>query len=79
MAASTSERPHRRKERHPPSPAALAHAAALRGQAQPASAGERDHVVIDLATYAAAAAGRNTLTPAPPTPPRVTTKESAQP
>ncbi len=79
MAASTSERPHRRKERRPPSPAALAHAAALRGQAQPASAGERDHVVIDLATYAAAAVGRNTLTPAPPTPPRVTTKESAQP
>ncbi len=63
MAASTTERPHRGKERRPPSPAALGHASALQGQAQPAGAVERDHVVIDLAAYAAAAAGRNTLNP----------------
>ena len=76
MAASTTERPHRRKERRPPSPAARAHAATLRARTQPAGASGQDHVVIDLAAYAAAAAGRNTLNPQPPTPP---TKESTQP
>ena len=78
LAAATTERPHRRKERRPPSPAALAHASALRGQAPPAGAGERDHVVIDLAAYAAAAAGRNTLNPPPSTPPIGTSKETEQ-
>lgn len=62
LAASTRERPHRGKERRPPSPAALAHAATLRAGThptrQPASEG-----VVDLAKYAAAANGRNTLTP----------------
>ncbi len=78
MAASTTERPHRGKERRPPSPAALTHASALQGQAPPAGAGERDHVVIDLAAYAAAAAGRNTLNPLPSTPPTGTSKETNQ-
>lgn len=56
LAAFTTARPHRRKERIPISPEATA--------LLPAPAADlnthRD-VVIDLATYAAAAAGRNTL------------------
>ena len=66
-AASTAA-PHRRKQRIPPGPAALAAADALRGAAgqkptapatvEPAAA----EAVIDLARYAAAAHGRNTLT-----------------
>ena len=62
LAASTSARPHRGKERRPPSEAALAHAATLRAgphRAEPAT----NDAVIDLAAYAAAANGRNTLTP----------------
>jgi hypothetical protein len=78
MAASTSERPHRRKERRPPSPAALAQAATLHARTGPAGAGEQDHVVVDLAAYAAAAAGRNTLSPQPPTPSSETIKETKQ-
>ena len=57
MAAFTTARPHRRKERIPISPEATA--------LLPAPAAEVDihsEVVIDLAAYAAAAAGRNTLT-----------------
>ena len=77
MAASTSERPHRRKERRPPSPAALAAAATLRA-CSPAGAGEQDHAIVDLAAYAAAAAGRNTLSPQPPTPSSETSKETKQ-
>jgi transposase len=77
MAASTSERPHRRKERRPPSPAALAAAATLRA-CSPAGAGEQDHAIVDLAAYAAAAAGRNTLSPHPPTPSSETIKETKQ-
>ena len=53
-AATTPARPHRRKERIPPGEAARAAAAALTGTGA-------DAVVIDLARYAAAAAGRNTL------------------
>ena len=60
LAASTSGRPHRGKERRPPSPAAQAHAATLR---TPTAAGAASGAVIDLAKYAAAATGRNTLTP----------------
>jgi hypothetical protein len=60
MAAASPAAPHRRKQRIPPGPAALAAAQALRtaaGQTTgPAEA------VIDLARYAAAARGRNTLT-----------------
>jgi transposase len=65
MTASSPAAPHRRKQRIPPGPAALAAAGALRAAtgtnpaaAQPAA---RD-AVIDLARYAAAADGRNTLT-----------------
>ena len=59
MAAATSAPPHRRKQRIPPGPAALAAAAASPGQQQPNCA---DGTVIDLAAYAQAANGRNTLT-----------------
>jgi transposase len=64
MTAASTAAPHRRKQRIPPGPAALAAAGALRAAgtnpaaAQPA-AGDG---VIDLARYAAAAHGRNTLT-----------------
>ena len=61
MTAASPAAPHRRKQRIPPGPAALAAAGALRAAAgQPAApAGD---AVIDLARYAAAAHGRNTLT-----------------
>jgi transposase len=69
MAASTSAAPHRGKVRRPPSPAALAAAAPLlarNGTTMPASTqGSGGGVVVDLTRYAAAAAGRNTLTPEP--------------
>jgi len=78
MAASTTARPHRSKERRPPSPAALAAAATLRARTQPAGSGTGDPVVVDLARYAAAAAGRNTLSAQPPSPPSETTKETKQ-
>jgi hypothetical protein len=65
MTAASPAAPHRRKQRIPPGPAALAAAGALRAAtgtnpvaAHPAA---RD-AVIDLARYAAAADGRNTLT-----------------
>ena len=67
MAATTPTRPHRRKQRIPPGPAARAAADALRGRpAKPTSAGTGapaagGEVVVDLARYAAAATGRNTL------------------
>ena len=57
MAAATSAAPHRRKQRIPPGPAAQAAAAALTGSTT-AAAG----TVTDLAAYARAAQGRNTLT-----------------
>jgi len=64
MGAATSAAPHRGKVRRPPTAAALAAAAALVAptgteSVAPTSVG----VVVDLAIYAAAAAGRNTLTP----------------
>jgi len=64
MGAATMAGPHRGKVRRPPTRAALAAAAALVAPTgtettAPAGAG----VVVDLAIYAAAAAGRNTLTP----------------
>ncbi|WP_424348237.1 Mu transposase domain-containing protein [Kocuria sp. CH-021] len=65
MKAATSAVPHRNKVRIPPGPDALAAAAALRGNSDPATvtgAVEDRAVVIDLSRYAAAAAGRNTLT-----------------
>lgn len=75
MAAATSAQPHRGKVRIPPGPDAIAAAEALRhnGTSPTASlttttgtdqgAVADGATVIDLARYAAAAAGRNTLTP----------------
>jgi hypothetical protein len=56
LAAFTDTAPHRSKQRIPPGPAALAAAAVLRGDPEPTA------TVIDLARYAQAANGRNTLT-----------------
>jgi len=58
MNAATTEAPHRSKQRRPPTPTARAEAATLRGDHGDAAV---DDVVVDLARYAAAAAGRNTL------------------
>jgi hypothetical protein len=65
MAAANPAAPHRRKQRRPPSPAALAAAAVLQAATGtettlPVATGQAA-VVVDLARYAAAAAGRNTL------------------
>jgi hypothetical protein len=59
MAAASTSRPHRRKQRIPPGIAAQAAAAALLGQPDPDPAG--DATVVDLARYAAAAERRRTL------------------
>ncbi|HEY8718721.1 IS21 family transposase [Pengzhenrongella sp.] len=75
MAAATSASPHRGKVRRPPSQAALAVAPALQTPTgtEGAAPSTGPGVVVDLARYAAAAAGRNTLMtekttpPAPPT------------
>jgi hypothetical protein len=61
LSGHDTSRPHRRKERIPPGPAALAAAEQLRASQQPATA-VSDDVVIDLSTYDRAATGRNTLT-----------------
>ena len=65
MAAATPAAPHRRKQRIPPGPAARAAAEALRTGTSPEAgtqAGtDAKEVVVDLARYAAAAQGRNTL------------------
>jgi transposase len=66
LNAATSARPHRRKERRPPSPAALALRAAVTGTAaagaapDPSGAGAGGAQVIDLGVYTAAAARRTT-------------------
>ena len=66
LAGHDTNRPHRKKERIPPGPAALAAAEQLRARQHPdpVTAVSDDHadVVIDLATYDRAANGRNTLT-----------------
>jgi hypothetical protein len=65
LAGHDTSRPHRRKERIPPGPAALAAADVLRaGQQAPNARLSDDHadVVIDLSKYDRAATGRNTLT-----------------
>lgn len=54
MASAPPGRPHRRKERIPPGPAALRAAAILTGTQQPST-------VINLAAYEQAAKNRNTL------------------
>jgi Mu transposase, C-terminal domain len=61
MTAASPAAPHRRKQRIPPGPAALAVADALRAAAGPATEPAAGEAVIDLARYAAAARGRNTL------------------
>lgn len=69
-SGSMSAAPHRRKQRIPPGTAARAAAAALRTGTSPqtgpvtgpATGTETKEVVVDLARYAAAARGRNTLT-----------------
>jgi transposase len=61
MAASTTAAPHRGKTRLPPSPAARTEADALRVAAAGHPASTTDPTVVDLARYAAAATGRNTL------------------
>ncbi|WP_175442346.1 hypothetical protein [Humibacillus sp. DSM 29435] len=69
LAAFTTAAPHRRKERRPPSPAARAEAEQLRHQTTGrSSACDDTQVVVNLARYAAAAAGRNALIPAAPNP-----------
>lgn len=78
LAAFTTDAPHRRKERRPPTPAALAEAGRLRARSSKASGASAtsaasgsgvgpEDVVVDLARYAAAAAGRNTLSYPRPT------------
>ncbi|CAI9406844.1 IS21 family transposase [Nocardioides sp. T2.26MG-1] len=62
LAGHDTSRPHRRKERIPPGPAARAAADVLRAAQQPTAVAERDDVVIDLSKYDRAATGRNTLT-----------------
>jgi transposase len=57
LAAFSDAAPHRSKQRIAPGPAALAAAVELRGDPDPGEA-----TVIDLARYAQAANGRNTLT-----------------
>jgi hypothetical protein len=56
LAGASSARPHRRKERIPPGPAARTAADTLRGQpSQPGA------TITDLSAYERAARGRNTL------------------
>lgn len=58
MAAASSAKPHRRKQRIPPGPAARAAANVLRGTTD---AGENTATVVDLSRYADAARRRRTL------------------
>ena len=62
MTAASPAAPHRRKQRIPPGPAALAAAGCPARRRRPATAEPAGEAVIDLARYAAAARGRNTLT-----------------
>ncbi len=59
MAAFNDAAPHRRKQRIPPGPAALAAAAQIT-KTTPTNCA--DGTVVDLSAYAKAANGRNTLT-----------------
>ena len=60
LAGHDTRTPHRKKERIPPGPAARAAAEQLRARTRPTTE-EDAEVVIDLAKYAHAAEGRNTL------------------
>jgi transposase len=75
MNAATTAAPHRSKQRRPPTPAARAEADLLRtrtgtgtgtGTGHSIGLAAAEDVVVDLARYAAAAAGRNTLHSPPP-------------
>jgi transposase len=63
LAGHDTRAPHRRKERIPPGPDARAAAQALRARTKPTDATNTvdAQVVVDLAKYAHAAHGRNTL------------------
>jgi hypothetical protein len=76
LAAFTTTTPHRRKERRPPSAAARAEADRVRRPNPEDANTQGAGGVIDLARYAAAATGRNTLTPATSTTPPDTAKET---
>ena len=77
ITAATTEAPHRSKQRRPPTPAARAEAGTLRART---GTGDSDAGrVVDLARYAAAAPGRNTLrTTQPATPPATTTATTSR-
>ena len=79
LAASTTARPHRSKQRLPPSAAAAVHAAALRTRRAGHDQEQAEAGVVDLSVYAAAAAGRNTLTPPPQPATPNRTKETNHP
>ena len=61
LTAHTTAPPHRRKQRIPPGPAARAAAQTLRARTTTPSTEDTGQAVVDLAAYAAAAQGRNTL------------------
>lgn len=61
LAGHDTRAPHRRKERIPPGPDARAAAQALRARTNPTDPAVDVDVVVDLAKYAQAAEGRNTL------------------
>lgn len=61
MGAATLEAPHRGKQRRPPTAAARAEADTLRARTGRSDGRDTGGVVVDLARYAAAAVGRNTL------------------
>ena len=82
MNAATTAAPHRSKQRRPPTPAARAEADTLR--ARTGTADSDAGIVVDLARYASAAAGRNTLRATPPADTlteetRIPSKETTQP
>jgi len=66
MNAATTERPHHGKQRRPPTPAARAEADTLRARTRTGTGDSDAGRVVDLARYATAAAGRNTLGTTPP-------------
>jgi len=59
LAQFTDRAPCRRKQRRPPSPAALAEAGRIRGQAPQPGQQPGQQVVIDFADYVAAANARS--------------------
>jgi hypothetical protein len=65
LAASTTARPHRSKQRLPPSAAAERTPRPCAPDKEVTTRPSRARRVVDLSVYAAAAAGRNTLTPPP--------------